>query len=298
MSVILMYHRVATPARDPYGLAVHPDRFAGQIEKLLRLGRVVSLEELAAARSPGQVAITFDDGYVDNATVAAPLLSAAGLPATWFITAGRLGKRRFWWDRLADALLGLHAPDSVDVTVDGKDLWLDLHTDEARRTTLRFLHRRLRPLPPKALEDSVAEVVRRLRSPQRDDGDDVTMTVEQLRQLADLPLQEVGAHTRTHLQLRDQDPSLQREEVQGSIEDLSALLSRPVRTFAYPFGSPGAVGTLAPRLVAEAGCRLAVSTAPGSVGRRSDRYSLPRLMMRDWSPEEFVARLSAASARR
>jgi peptidoglycan/xylan/chitin deacetylase (PgdA/CDA1 family) len=293
-----MYHRVATPARDPYGLAVHPDQFAAQVEELLRLGRVVPLEELAATRSPSQVAITFDDGYVDNATVAAPLLSAAGLPATWFITTGRLGQRRFWWDRLADALLGPHAPDFVDVTVDGKDLWLDLHTGEARRTALRFLHRRLRPLPPEVLEDSVAEVIGRLCCPQRDDGKDVTMTVAQLRRLADLPLQEVGAHTRTHLQLRDQDPTLQREEVQGSIEDLSTLLGRPVRTFAYPFGSPGAVGTLAPRLVAEVGCRLAVSTTPGPVGRRSDRYSLPRLTVQNWSREEFAARLSATSAER
>jgi len=297
VSVILMYHRVAAPEHDPYGLAVHPDRFAAQVERLVRSGRVVPLEGLEADRTPGQLAVTFDDGYADNATVAAPLLVSAGLPATWFITAGRLGNRRFWWDRLAGALLGADAPPSGDVSVAGTDLWLDLHTPEARRTALRFLHRRLRPLPPDELENTVDHVLERLGVPERDE-DDATMTTDQLRTLADSPLQQIGAHTRTHLQLRGQSERLQREEVVGSVQDLSTLLDRPVRTFAYPFGSEGAVGDLAPRLVAEAGCTLACGTNPGAVDRRSDRFLLPRLNVRDWAADEFDARLDAVLARR
>ena len=249
------------------------------------------LEGLASGRQGGQIAVTFDDGYVDNATVAAPLLSSAGLPATWFITAGRLGGRRFWWDRLADALLGPGAPDSADVTVDGRALWLDLHDPSARRTALRFLHRRLRPMPPDELERAVGDVVEALCSAERADGSDATMTVDQLHDLAALPLQEVGAHTRTHLQLSGQSEELQRAEVLGSVQDLAGLLGRPVRTFAYPFGSEGAVGPLAPRLVAEAGCVLACSTAPGPVGRRSERYLLPRLNVQDWDVDAFRAHL-------
>ena len=286
-----MYHRVAALPQDPYGLAVHPDRFAAHVEELSRRGGVVPLEELATTRSGGQIAVTFDDGYADNATVAAPLLASTGLPATWFITTGRLGRRRFWWDRLADGLLGSHAPDSADVTVQGRDLWLDLRTTEARRTALRFVHRLLRPLPPDVLDDAVDEVLRDLGSPSRNDEEDLTMTADQLRRLADLPLQEVGAHTRTHLQLRDQDEDLQREEILGSVRDLSALLARPVRTFAYPFGTDRAVGPLAPRLVAESGCALACSTTPGPVVRRSDRYRLPRLNVQDWGGDEFAAHL-------
>ena len=30
--LILMYHRVAAPVVDPWGLAVHPDRFAAHME--------------------------------------------------------------------------------------------------------------------------------------------------------------------------------------------------------------------------------------------------------------------------
>ena len=52
------------------------------------------------------MAITFDDGYADNAKLAGPILEGLGMPATFFITAGVVGSgREFWWDRLANLLL-------------------------------------------------------------------------------------------------------------------------------------------------------------------------------------------------
>lgn len=293
MNVILMYHRIADLAHDPYGLAVHPDRFAAHVEHLRILGSTVPLENVVEPGTSGRIALTFDDGYADNATVAAPMLADTGLPVTWFITAGRLGARRFWWDRLGEALLGPHQlPSSVDAEVAGRALWLDLRTPTARDTALRFLHRRLRPLPPDALEASVDQLVASLGAPEPAPNG-LTMTVEQLRATADLPLSQVGAHTRTHLQLRDQDEQLQREEVLGSVADLAALLERPVTTFAYPFGSRSAVGALAPRLVEEAGCRLACSTETGPVLPSSERHLLPRLNVGDWSRAEFTSRLES-----
>jgi len=40
------------------------------------------------------VVITFDDGYADNATIAAPILKHFGLPASFFVAAGLMGTGR------------------------------------------------------------------------------------------------------------------------------------------------------------------------------------------------------------
>ena len=67
--IILMYHRVADIKVDPWGLAVHPDRFDQQIDALTRFRRVVHLHDLIEAersRTSGDkalAAVTFDDGY-------------------------------------------------------------------------------------------------------------------------------------------------------------------------------------------------------------------------------------------
>jgi hypothetical protein len=71
---ILTYHRVNDTHPDDR-LSVRSDAFAAQMEYLTRNHRVVSLgEALSALLSPGApprsregaVAVTFDDGYLDN----------------------------------------------------------------------------------------------------------------------------------------------------------------------------------------------------------------------------------------
>jgi peptidoglycan/xylan/chitin deacetylase (PgdA/CDA1 family) len=78
-TLVLLYHRVAHLERDPHGLAVRPDRFAQHCEILRRRCTVVPLREMDPSKR--EVAITFDDGYADNAGDARSILAAAGLPA-------------------------------------------------------------------------------------------------------------------------------------------------------------------------------------------------------------------------
>ncbi|MCP4644874.1 MAG: polysaccharide deacetylase family protein [bacterium] len=85
-SRILTYHSVGN--RD-HEMNVTPEAFAAQMEWLAANRDVVSLAD-AAEGCPG-VAITFDDGYRDNLTNAAPVLARLGLPATVFMVTGRAG---------------------------------------------------------------------------------------------------------------------------------------------------------------------------------------------------------------
>jgi peptidoglycan/xylan/chitin deacetylase (PgdA/CDA1 family) len=289
--LILMYHRVADAPEDAYGLAVAPERFQAQTEYLSRLGCIVPLHLIRQPTKSLQIAITFDDGYADNADTAAPLLASLRLPVTYFITSGRLGGRHFWWDRLAVGLLEAHPSHSgLDVQVGGRSLWLALNSPDACRISLRFLHRRLRSLPPEELQMVVEEVLARIGASEPPQAAR-SMTENQLRALSQMEYVDIGAHTRTHLQLRDQARSLQHDEIFGSIADIEAITGRAVTTFAYPFGGKSAVGNIAPRLTREAGCQLACSTDVGVVGPRTDPYRLPRLNVGDWPEDEFAARI-------
>jgi peptidoglycan/xylan/chitin deacetylase (PgdA/CDA1 family) len=292
-----MYHRIATVDDDPYGLAVHPDNFRRHLEHLQRLDCVVPLSEMVAPGGGTGVAITFDDGYLDNATTAAPLLQEAALPATFFITTGSLGGRHFWWDQLSSVVLGSGAVrGGVDVQVAGQSLWLDLHDDASRRTALRFLHRRLRPLAPDDLRATMQALLADL--PQGAVPSGQSMSLDQLRTLAEHPLTAVGAHTRTHLQLAGQVAALQRAEIEGSVRDLEGLLGRPVTAFAYPFGTRRAVGGLAPKIAQEAGCTVACTTIEAPVTKRSRPHELPRLNVLDIDGRALVTAIRRVLALR
>lgn len=87
---ILMYHRIADlHAHDQ--LAVAPARFERQMKALVRQARVVSLGEgLEMLSTPAMdsqaVAVTFDDGYLDNLVHALPIIERYRVPATIFVT--------------------------------------------------------------------------------------------------------------------------------------------------------------------------------------------------------------------
>jgi peptidoglycan/xylan/chitin deacetylase (PgdA/CDA1 family) len=100
-----------------------------------------------------------------------------------------------------------------------------------------------------------------------------------------------GAHTRGHPALNTLAPDDQREEILAGKRMLEAAIHRPVRTFAYPYGSPWDVTAETVRLAGEAGFVLACANTPGPVDSESDPFWMPRCLVRDWDGEEFTRRL-------
>lgn len=137
---ILMYHYIREVDRDadPLGfrLSVRPDRFAEHLAWLRERGYVgLRMRDLAACLRfndcPSRaVALTFDDGYADNATAALPLLRRYGFVATFFIVTGFVGREGYmdWGDlallRDSGMELGAHTVSHADLAA------LDL--DQAR----------------------------------------------------------------------------------------------------------------------------------------------------------------------
>lgn len=89
--VVLLYHRVADDARD--NLTVGIEQFDQQMHWLATHCRVLPIEQVLAMSAVPRadrplVAVTFDDGYLDNHHHAAPILRRHGLPAAFFVSTG------------------------------------------------------------------------------------------------------------------------------------------------------------------------------------------------------------------
>jgi glycosyltransferase involved in cell wall biosynthesis/peptidoglycan/xylan/chitin deacetylase (PgdA/CDA1 family) len=94
---VLNYHQVNDHADD--FSTVSTAAFRQQMQFLKQNYRVVPLPEaIAALGTPGHcerlVAITFDDGYADNAKIAAPIMRSLELPATFFVSTDMIGSSR------------------------------------------------------------------------------------------------------------------------------------------------------------------------------------------------------------
>jgi peptidoglycan/xylan/chitin deacetylase (PgdA/CDA1 family) len=96
---ILLYHSVSdSPSSFIAPFTVSPDTFARHLDAVAASGATtLTVSELRAALDGHQplpqrpVLVTFDDGFLDTLTVAAPLLAERGMSMTAYVTTGVVG---------------------------------------------------------------------------------------------------------------------------------------------------------------------------------------------------------------
>lgn len=317
-ALILLYHRVTELSSDPQWLCVPPSQFAEHMEVLRRHYRPLHLTELCRQLREGKVVrnavvVTFDDGYADNLHEAKPLLERFDIPASVFVTTGKIESQdEFWWEELEGYLLQAEAlPDSLSLTVGGKIYSWGL-TGERESVFPRGVRWNVAmdvcPTPRHRVYRELAPVLRGLSSedreailqnladwanvPRRPRDTHRTMRADEIVQLSAGGLVEIGAHTVTHPVLSLQPPEVQRREIEDSKRKLEAVLGRPVTTFAYPFGTPSDYNSETVTAVRQAGFSCACSNFPGWAVPGGSLYELPRYLVRDWGGDEFSRNLA------
>jgi peptidoglycan/xylan/chitin deacetylase (PgdA/CDA1 family) len=112
--LILCYHAVSE--RWPASLSVTPDRFAGQLEFLVRAGyRAVTFTRAVTDPPAGKtLAVTFDDGFRSVASLAHPAMQRLGVPGTVFVVTDHVGTERpMVWSGLEHWVGTEHEPELV-----------------------------------------------------------------------------------------------------------------------------------------------------------------------------------------
>ena len=118
------------------------------------------------------------------------------------------------------------------------------------------------------------------------------LTPDEVMRLDQDGIVEVGAHTTNHSMLSVLPEDAQKSEIIQSKRMLEEWLGRDVKTFAYPYGGKLDYTCETARIVQEVGFRCACSNYHAHIYPWTDRYQLPRFLVRDWSGEEFEKRVS------
>jgi len=284
---ILRYHSVSTPADgthlclDP-GLAVTPLDFDRQCTYLRAHYQVISLDEMVTrvtagkALPPRAVALTFDDGYLDNYTQAFPILSRHGLPATFYVTTGCIDNRAILWTGLLRFIIFRTRVATIE-TQRPRAFRLPLETHADRTAAFTRLVITMKNIPT-AERLALLESVR--KAAQMNDLSalsSIMMTWAQVREMHREGM-SFGAHTITHPNLPNATLAEARAEIVGSRDQLSEQLGQRVRHFSYPNGRGSAHLTDAIKdLVRNADFDSATTSITGSVVAGDDVYALKRI---------------------
>jgi peptidoglycan/xylan/chitin deacetylase (PgdA/CDA1 family) len=284
---ILRYHSVtedeaSTLSYLDHGLMVTTAAFRTQLSYLRRFYNVLSLDEMVdrihrgEVLPPRAVAITFDDGYVDNYTQAFPALRDEGLPATFYVTTGCLNggpplwtaKLRFMTRRTTLESVTLPAPLQGHVQI---------RTPAARQALFTRLVVTLKNVPSQQRRDLIDTLGTAFAITDFSDLSSIMMTWDQVREMHQHGM-TIGAHTVSHPNLPNTGLDEATEEITGSRDTIAAELQTPVAHFSYPNGRGSAHLTDAVRsIVRRSAFRSAVTSVPGCVRPGADPWALRRV---------------------
>lgn len=261
--LIVTHHRVGNAAASRFDRAVFSasaDAFDRQLKYFKRHMNVIGgeeLEEIATGRQKVDrmhVAITFDDGYIDDYKTSFDVLKSNDCTGSFFLVPEYVGTSTIpWWDEIA---------------------YLVRHT---QRHTLTLTY----PVPLTVTltpdrESAIRTVLRHYKLPANHDGQRL---LAELREQAacELPVvgrrfinweearemkaagMTIGSHTQTHRILGQLAPEEQHWELAQSKQIIEHNIGTPVTSVAYPVGIRGAFNADTERITRELGYKVGFS---------------------------------------
>lgn len=291
--VVLTYHRVLDESDPMDPLTCDRAKFADQLAILRRFFNVISLPEaVRLSRTnelPGRtVCVTFDDGYRDNFDNALPMLQAAGIGATFFVTTGYLNDGVMWNDRLTEAVRQ-RAAGAWDLTAAGLGV-RQVDGIASRRALLAELIRQLKHQDPRHRDQLAHDIYRQGGGALGR----IMMTDEEVRGLGHAGM-VIGAHTVTHPILKSVPDAVAFAEMADGRRRLQDIAAQEVTLFAYPNGKPGGdYDQRHAQMAADAGFDAAFSTQWGYAGPAAPPFEQPRVSLEDERGWRFAAKLAKA----
>jgi glycosyltransferase involved in cell wall biosynthesis/peptidoglycan/xylan/chitin deacetylase (PgdA/CDA1 family) len=286
--LVLCYHGVTTRNYQAetwkpwfrYGNTVSKTEFDAQLRLLAKWFQPISAGDLlrslaGTSELPERaVLVTFDDGYRNNATLAAPVLLRHGIPAVFHVTTGYIGKRQgLWTDELVDIVLQWNR--SLLPAPYGPDVPMGDYSFDARMQKALELKDLCKELP----EGQRQQYLNRLREGQARSGTDEELLAflswEEIRTLRCQGF-EIGSHTVEHPILSQVSSDQLAYELTASKERIEQETGGECYCLAYPNGRAKDVSPAVFAAAQQAGYKLGFTM----IELRNDRGVSPLALYR------------------
>jgi len=315
-AIILMYHRIASSAIDPWELAVDADNFEQHLQVLKKNYAVAPLPQLMEQLKKKKIkkksiAITFDDGYADNYFTAKPLLEKYNLPATFFITSKNIdSQKEFWWDELAEILLLTNKlPQTLSVEINGHSFFYDLAAETLLTEELRDKHKKFIAYNPETLRSGLyyklweyltpmtvheqLQLIQEIRTwagvTEVARPEYCCMSSHQIEEVSINNLFEIGGHTMSHPALSYHEKEIQHEEILRNKILLENITGKKINLFAYPSGK---YNNSTIEILKQLYFDAAFTTDADIVKKDSDAFTLGRFQVNNWDGNKFKRMLA------
>ena len=287
-AVIFLLHRIENKDNDLTG---HSLEFLDQALTVLRAEgyQFVALEDLVECVQQGvpfpknSLCFTFDDGYFDQAMLAAPVFEQHDCPLSIFMITDFVdGKMWPWYDKVRYVFSKTNN-EKIELNLYGKSISYDL-SERSWLECARSYREMCKSLTESDLLLAVEQLSGAANVPLPSEPVDVArpMTWGMARELEQRNVR-FGPHSETHMIMTKLDRARISREMSASRARVVEELAKPLNIFCFPNGRSGQdFNDVAVSVAKQLGFSSALTTDPGYVSSSSrERFQLDRVALPD-----------------
>jgi peptidoglycan/xylan/chitin deacetylase (PgdA/CDA1 family) len=274
---ILYYHHVFSNKNSYHLDDLDEHNFDQQISFLTKHFNILSLKQaielLKQKRLPSKaLVISFDDGYQDNYTLAAPILEKNKCPATFFIATEGV-KKGYLWNDIIEQNIKNTTVKKISKDIIGKEI--SLITEGEKTSAFHQLVNSLKFVNNDERNNKILQLSKELNI------NNYTRTMMNEEQILDLHNRNftIGAHTHSHTILSTETDENSQSELLTNKQTLEKTIGEPVEFLAFPNGLYGQDFKQVHCEIASAlGFEAAFSTNDGGAVSATNLHQIPRFM--------------------
>ena len=273
---VFCFHQVLEK-KDP----LRPDEpcraeFCSDLEVIRSVFNILPVPEAAKRLADGSLparaaCITFDDGYLNNYELAAPILEDSNVPATFFVASGAVDTGIMWNDLVIETFS--RSIDRPTLDSDFDFVLPQLHQGVSSEIVGNVLAElKYKPL------DERWNIAQRLYNTNV--GGKLPRLMMTRDMVCDLQSRgfDIGGHTVNHPILQELSDDCALDEIENSLKWIEKVTGSRPFAFAYPNGKRGIdFNERHMSMVANAGCMAAFSTDWGVGKNTTNEFNIPRI---------------------
>lgn len=288
---VLLYHGVTGSSSEGIenysGKHIRREAFAEQMLFVSRHCHVLSMQEVTEhykkrkAFPDNAVAVTFDDGFQNNYSVAAPILADLSIPAIFYVSTGFISTDRMFWVDIVEDCINRCRKEHITIVLGGGNNKFSLSTDILKTAAVEAIKIYCKGCPDDEKEHIVESLIESSGvSPACSAAANYRkMTWEEVTELDADSFFTIGSHSVNHVILSLLSTSEMHREVSESIAVLEKRLGHPVEHFSYPEGQQNHFNNEVITCLRESGIVCCPSAIEGVNVFEEDLFTLKRIMV-------------------
>lgn len=262
---------------------IHFQKFKQILKDLKNNGQVLSMDDLIKIKQQKislpekSFSITFDDGYYNNYSIAAPILNDLNLSATFYVTTNFIENNSMSWiDMIEDSINN----QKINKKINYKNIKLNTLNQKNKKIFLNYLRKNIKrnkTINPYNEVKKIAKLNSLVLPIKKNNIFDKKMSWKNLINLSKEKNFLIGGHGKSHQILSYLPQKELNKEIEESIDKISKKLNKNIKHYSYPEGLNFCYGAREIKILKKNGIETSPTAIEGLNNSQDDLFKLKRI---------------------